>query len=210
MGWMLRTFRDRHKDTIMTLYRSLILPHLEYNSILTYPVLMKDISLIEGVQRSVTSKIHCIKHLDYWERLEALQIFSMERRRERYTIIYVWQIIEGHVPNLPKNPIVAYTHSRRGRLCKVPPIKKKATTKVRNIRERFISVEGPKLFNIIPAGLRNATGITTETFKHRLDRFLHSIDDKPTVPGYSGRRSQNSKFSQGHDPTQKGLIPDWT
>ena len=33
-----------------------------------------------------------MQDLDNWERLAALQIYSQERRRERYSIIFIWKI----------------------------------------------------------------------------------------------------------------------
>ena len=46
-----------------------------------------------------------MESLDYSERLVFLKLHSLQRRRERYCIIYVWKIIEGLVPNF-SNPIV--------------------------------------------------------------------------------------------------------
>ena len=37
IGWILRTFRARDRFTILTLYKSLVLPHLEYCSIIWAP-----------------------------------------------------------------------------------------------------------------------------------------------------------------------------
>jgi hypothetical protein len=45
---------------------------------------------------------------DYWTRLKTLKLYSLERRRERYTVLYMWKIIRGLVPNpgitTPWNP----------------------------------------------------------------------------------------------------------
>ena len=40
--------------------------------------------------------------LDYHERLRKLEMFSLERRRDRYRIIYGWQQIEGIKENVMK------------------------------------------------------------------------------------------------------------
>ena len=40
--------------------------------------------------------------LDYHERLRKLKMFSLERRRDRYRIIYGWQHIEGIKENIMK------------------------------------------------------------------------------------------------------------
>ena len=45
-----------------------------------------------------------------------LKLYSLQRRRDRYTIIYVWKILESIVPNL-NIPITSYSSIRRGRLC---------------------------------------------------------------------------------------------
>ena len=46
--------------------------------------------------------------------LEVLKLYSLQRRRERYGIIYVWKIINGLVPNL-SDPIICSFSDRRGR-----------------------------------------------------------------------------------------------
>ena len=56
---------------------------------------------------------------DYWERLAELHIYSQERRRERYSIIFLWklaqQVVSGYTVDFAQNP-------RRGRLAVVHPI----------------------------------------------------------------------------------------
>ena len=58
MGWALRTFESRDKTTLLTLFKSQVLPHLEYNSILTRPDMKKDITDLERVQ-GADSLISC-------------------------------------------------------------------------------------------------------------------------------------------------------
>ena len=57
-----------------------------------------------------------MKGLSYPERLTVLKLYSFQRRRERYIIIYVWKILEGLVPNF-FSPICAKESDRRGRTC---------------------------------------------------------------------------------------------
>ena len=45
---------------------------------------------LEKIQKSFTSKINGIEELDYHERLKKLNLYSLERRRERFMIIYGW------------------------------------------------------------------------------------------------------------------------
>ena len=46
-----------------------------------------------------TSKIAQLQGLDYYERLAALDMLSLQRRRERYIIIHMWKILNGIAPN---------------------------------------------------------------------------------------------------------------
>ena len=70
--------------------------------------------MFEKVQRSFTRLIPGMAGLSYTERLTVLKLYSLQRRRERYIIIYVWKIFQGLVPNLFP-PICTKTSDRRGR-----------------------------------------------------------------------------------------------
>ena len=84
---------------MLTLLKSLI-PQLEYCCQLWNPWKVKDIQAIEAIQRTFTYKITEVHHLNYWERLHELKLYSLQRRRERYTIIYIWKITQHMVPNI--------------------------------------------------------------------------------------------------------------
>ena len=60
----------------------------------------KDIQAIEAIQRTFTYKITEVQHLNYWERLHELNLYSLQRRREHYIIIYIWKIPQHMVPNI--------------------------------------------------------------------------------------------------------------
>ena len=189
VGWMLRTFRTRDTLPMMTLFKLLVLSRIEYCSVLTSPYMKGEIETLESIQRSFTAHISSVKHLDYWERLQSLKLYSLERRRERYIIIYVWKIIENLVPNL-RTEISTYWTDRQGRLCKIPPLKSRDG--IRTIRENSLAVRGPKLFNKLPQHVRNIMGTSLEVFKGALDKVLQQVPDEPGCHGYAGRRSANS------------------
>ena len=161
-----------------------MLPHVDYCSVLISPHKITEIALLESVQRSITSKITVYKDLDYHQRLKVLKLYSLQRRRERYSIIYTWKIMERLCPNLPQNPIITYEHTRKGRLCKVPPLNTKSTLKIQSIKENTLAVRGPKLFNILPRTIRDKSDASVDSFKHILDNFLTQIPDEPPVDGY--------------------------
>ena len=100
MGWVLRVFQERERSLILTLFKSLVIPLLEYCWLLWNPWKAKDIQAIEGIERTFTYKITEVEHLTYWERLHELKLYSLQGRRERYIIIYIWKITQHMVPNI--------------------------------------------------------------------------------------------------------------
>ena len=137
---------------------------------------------LENQFRILSRKILEVSHLNYWERLTKLKMYSQERRMERYRAIYVWKILEGISPNCG---IEESFSDRRGREVKVPFIRGKSP--VQAIREKSFQVHGAKLFNAIPKSIRNLRKISIEDFKFKLDKFLEGIPDEPKLPGYVPR-----------------------
>jgi hypothetical protein len=68
---------------------------------------------------------------------EHLGLYSPERRRERYIIVYTWKIITGLAPNFESetSKIVTYYNERRGRLCRIPSFNNRAAARAQTIRE---------------------------------------------------------------------------
>ena len=58
-----------------------------------------DVQALEQLHRQYIRKISGVQHLTYWQQLKYLSLHSLERRRERYIIMYVWRILERHAPN---------------------------------------------------------------------------------------------------------------
>ena len=151
-----------------------------------------------------------MKDLSYWDQLKKLRLYSQERRRERYIIIYVWRILEGQVPNICSSrsatgAIEATWHCRRGRICSIPAVKTNCPKSVQNLREASIPVRGQRLFNTLPKAVRNLTGCNVETFKHQLDKYLYGVPDEPQIPGYTAQRRADTnslihmtRFHQSH------------
>ena len=78
MGWILRVFATREQLPLMTLFRSLVLPLLEYCCQLWSPGTLGLIRQLEGVQRTFTYKISGMSGYSYWERLQHLKLYSLE------------------------------------------------------------------------------------------------------------------------------------
>ena len=90
-------FKYLDKDMLKLLYKSLILPHLEYCSPVWNPITKTDIRRIEGVQRRVTKLLPELSNLPYNERLKLLQLPTLEFRRTRQELILMYNYINQNV-----------------------------------------------------------------------------------------------------------------
>ena len=52
------------------------------------------------------------------------------------------------------------------------PYKRQAPARVRNAREASLCVRGARISNILPAWIRTIDGVSVDTFKGELDKFL--------------------------------------
>ena len=192
-GWILRTFKTRAPKLMILLWKSLVLSKLDYCSQLWSPTNKGDIQKLEMVQRSFIRKIDDMRHLDYWAQLKKLRLYSLERRRERYIMIYIWRILENQVPDITSGKIFSINEGGRlGRKSSFPPISNNAPSEIKKIRYASLSMKGPQLFNILPADIRNLNSCSVEVFKRALDRFLTNVPDEPLIPGYTAMRRADS------------------
>ena len=91
-GWILRTFYTRDCITMLTLFKSIVLSRLDYGSQLWSQFLIKHLTQLEKIQRSFTKHITRMNDMHYHELLMSLGLYSLQRRRETYCIIYIWKI----------------------------------------------------------------------------------------------------------------------
>ena len=84
------------------LLKQIVVSNMEYCCPLWSPTERSKIEKIESVQRFFT------RHIDgmngphrpcYSERLRRLKIYSLERRRERFIVLYIFKVLKNLVPN---------------------------------------------------------------------------------------------------------------
>ena len=133
-----------------------------------------------------------MKDLDYWARLQSLHLYSQERRRDRYAVIFVWKCAMGLVDGYE----LIFTTGRHGRRCTVSECSLTASPLVRRAKEASLPVKGAKMFNLLPSEIRNITADKVDVFKKKLDLYLNSIADEPTIPGRQRAAATNSLLDQ--------------
>ena len=193
-GWALRTFRRRSLASMKTIWKTLVQPKLDYCSQLWSPGDQESINRIESVQKQFFSQVWSMDNLNYWQRLSQYKVYSQERRRERYMIVFLWKVSQGMVSGY--NIQFSSKHGRRGRSALPHSLVLSSPSSVRRARENSLGVKGARIFNLIPADIRNLDGANVDQFKKALDTFLEIVPDQPTVPGLGRSAETNSLIHQ--------------
>ena len=158
----------------------MIQSRIDYCSQLWSPSQQCEINKIEDLQRQFTKRIDGMEDMEYHERLKKLKMYSQERRRDRYMVILIWKasmnLIGGYKLEFKGEG------TRRGRECTVAEIVRTAPAAVKRARENSLSVKGARMFNLLPADIRNINSDKVLHFKTKLDEFLRDVPDQPTVP----------------------------
>jgi hypothetical protein len=95
LGLIRRTIISRNPVMLTRLYKSLVRPHLEYSSVAWSPFYKKDKEMLERVQHRFTRFFGFLKEFDYETRLQKLELWSLEERRNRADLIEVFKMCHG-------------------------------------------------------------------------------------------------------------------
>ena len=110
-----------YKEPKISLYKTLVRPHVEYWSCAWNPHYRKDKELLEKIQRRYTKIINDMKGKTYEERLRCLRLWTLEERRNRQDLIEVFKMYRGF-SSIPLHRLfILDTNSKgtRGHTCKV-------------------------------------------------------------------------------------------
>ena len=119
--------------------------------------------------------------------MKFLKLLSLQRRRERYTIIQVWKIKDGSAPN---GIGMEFSDSARlGVKVKVPRFNHKAQSSISSAYDDSFGVKAARLWNLLPKDVNSLTSL--ESFKIALGNFLLKFPDKPPVKGYTPPNSNS-------------------
>jgi len=126
----------------------------------------KDINVLERVQHRATQLVVGLKSKSYEQRLQILNLTSLEKRRVRGDLIEVFKIVTGRekVEATAFFDFASSTHNLRGHKYKMYVNRSRT-----EIRRNFFSQRVVKHWNQLPSNVVEAESVNS--FKNRLDKF---------------------------------------
>lgn len=165
-------FQSKNAKLLTQAFVTYVRPILEFSSIVWSPYLLKDIKLIEKVQKRFTKKI-CSKNLTYFERLKFLNLKSLEERRLQIDLIETFKFLHQiHSISLEN------CFEKRTNLYK--PNDLYIDFSRTEIRKYWFANRVCKIWNNLPNEIKSAKNLST--FKNKLNSFDLSVFCRGLIP----------------------------
>ena len=149
-------------ENMMKLIVAMIRPRLEYAAVVWSPHKKKDIHKIERIQRAATKLVPGLRDLSYKERLQRLNLPTLEDRRERGDLITVYKVMKG-MGKIDKEDLFSWdTRATRGH-----GVKLKKTNCRRDIKKYSFPYRTVDAWNSLDKDTVLAK--TIHDFKYKLD-----------------------------------------
>ena len=103
LGLLKHIFKYWTEESLVTLFKVFVRPHLEYCIQACTPTLRRDIETLEKVQRRATKLVPSLRNLPYEDRLRRLNLPTLEERRKRGDLIETFKILKQHDQVDPHN-----------------------------------------------------------------------------------------------------------
>jgi len=164
LGLINRTFYNLDAQTVPTLFKTMVRPHLEYGNIIWGPHFILDQIRIEKVQRRATKLVKDLRDLPYSERLKRLRLPSLQYRRQRGDMIQVYKFLTG------KERVQADTFFERAEntTTRGHSLKLKIPLAKSRLRAQVFSTRVANNWNSLPEKVVSSK--TVNEFKNQLDK----------------------------------------
>ncbi len=154
------------EEMVKKLITSIIQPRLEYAAVVWSPRLKKDIRKLERIQRATTKLPESLRDYTYKERLERLDLTTLERRRERGDLIMMYRLRVG-LENLDREDLMLRDYSgTSGNIKKLKNISYRRDVKKYSFPHRSISTWNGLDEEIV-------CGKSIHEYKGKLDKKLY-------------------------------------
>ena len=170
-GLILRTFHFKTSEILVPLFKALIRPILEYANPVWSPYELKDMTLIEKVQRHFTKQVQGMKDLNYSQRLASLNLPSLEYRRVRGDLIETYKILNNKYDPLTTSSLLTLSSTKF--LSKSHDFKLYKSRSNHKYYQMFFTNRIISLWNGLPEHVINAKSLNC--FKNNIDQHLKSF-----------------------------------
>ena len=178
--FFLASFVDRSQKTVLKVYKTYIRSILDYASPSWSPHYATIVVSLERLQKRVVNIIDDINQdLPYSEKLKILKLYSLQRRRERYDLCFLWKYLNSgsNYLSITKTPESTTPRNARHHYHLTDVADFKNHEKLKSIRSHTYVPRVVELWNLLPGHIVRAK--TIDTFKKHLDIFIGDITDKP-------------------------------
>ena len=160
------------------MFKVFVRPEVEYASQIWNPVLLKDIKLLESVQRKYTKRIPGLHGNSYNDRLKKLNLETLEFRRLMLDLIFLYKLLNGKFLLDWNQYFKLKTSVTRGHkvTLRKPPFKK-------DIRKHFFTNRVIDLWNSLPQHVVLAPTVSvfkellkTNSIKKGIKSFIRGED----------------------------------
>ena len=172
LGQLLRSFKCRDKIVLTQLYKVFVRPHLEYAVQSWCPYSIKDIDVLEKVQKRFARQITNIKGT-YEEKLSKIGLTTLQARRERGDCIEIFKMLRGltNVDHTTWFNKLSRSEGPQTRLLSDPWALEIQPARL-DLRKNFFSIRGPNLWNTLPIEIKESSSVNQ--FKNQYDKFKKS------------------------------------
>ena len=195
MGIIRRTFDFLDESTFLTLYKSLVRPHLEYANQVWAPNLQKHVTALENVQRRATKLVPGLRDLSYEERLRKVKLPSLAYRRLRGDMIELFKIISGKYDTTVCADMFQFVEGfTRGHKYKIFKVRSH-----NSLRQNSFTLRTINTWNALPSSVIDSQ--TVMQFEKKLD---YCWADHPLLYDYMARTSvlNPRSWHQRREPIQ--------
>lgn len=165
-------FKHLDVKAMTILYKTFVLPILDYCCVAWCPFYIKDIDALEGVQRRYTRILEIHRHLPYEQRLDKYSLSSLYARRMHFDLVFMYKVIHGLV-DIPRDSMfdLGCDPRTRGHRFKVNMSYSRL-----DIKKHFFTSRIVPIWNNLPDTCVEAE--TISCFKLRLHEHLLSLNIK--------------------------------
>ena len=144
-------------------------PKLEYAQVVWSPHLKKHIRKLERVQRAATKLVPGLQDIEYQERLNMLNLPSLEERRKRGDIIQLFKCVNG-TDKIDKHDFLEFDTERRTR--ESHNLKLRMPICTTDLKKFSFPVRSLPVWNSLPEDIVRARNI--HNFKEKYDRWIQA------------------------------------